>query len=711
MIKYFLSFSVRKQIIALLGFMGVIILVFSGGVIFDNWSKYSENKELADFVEFSIKASDLVHEIQKEREMTASFTKSKGQKFSTELPAQRKKTNEKRDIVLRYLKNLHVDAGHVKFNESLMDMVKVLGHLTETRQGVDALSISAGKVIGFYTRINTDVLNAISDIQHYSHDSEILLQLSAYINFLQGKEKAGIERAVGAGGFTTGFNSQNITKFNKLITIQETYFSVFKGVTSPANLAFFNAALSSEAVKEVARMRDIAYLAVESGDFQGVTADYWFKQITAKIDSLKQIEDKVATHLFEDVLHKEYAALYLLLAISLLTLLAFSGVVYFGMNFTNELDACFSALKRALTKGSEGILNYRIEDINSQGEMKDVQDCTNDFMTQTNLFVDSAASCMGALAREDYSQKVPVTSLKGRFSESADAMNAAVKVSGDQARALGGLMGELEKTVKSVIEDTAKLAGKMKDSSATMLSMSNDSVEKSAEVDRAASTSQEGAVSVASAVEELSASIGQISTQAEQSNKVVSKTQDEVTAVIKVVESFATDVDNIGHVVELINDIAEQTNLLALNATIESARAGEAGKGFAVVASEVKNLAGQTAKATEEIVEKIGSIQSGSEKISAGIKSIGETMGEVFEISNEITSSVEEQNAATQEISTNMQRTSDNVNDVKENIGDIKTSLEENVSSASSILAMTDDLRTNVDRIGDALDSVLKKQA
>ncbi|MER2520877.1 MAG: methyl-accepting chemotaxis protein, partial [Bdellovibrionales bacterium] len=112
----------------------------------------------------------------------------------------------------------------------------------------------------------------------------------------------------------------------------------------------------------------------------------------------------------------------------------------------------------------------------------------------------------------------------------------------------------------------------------------------------------------------------------------------------------------IGDVVKLIQDIAEQTNLLALNATIEAARAGEAGKGFAVVASEVKNLATQTARATEEISKKIVTVQNVSQESVSAIRSIGKTIDHISQVAGVIAHAVQQQNAATQEISQNVQQ-------------------------------------------------------
>ena len=136
----------------------------------------------------------------------------------------------------------------------------------------------------------------------------------------------------------------------------------------------------------------------------------------------------------------------------------------------------------------------------------------------------------------------------------------------------------------------------------------------------------------------------------------------------------------------MITDIAEQTNLLALNATIEAARAGDAGKGFAVVASEVKNLATQTANATDEIGNQIGGIQVATQKAVDAIQDIGKTIGDVNEIATSIASAVEEQSAATQEIARNVQQAAKGTDEVTTNISGVTKAAGETGQAASEIL-------------------------
>ncbi|MCB1753821.1 MAG: methyl-accepting chemotaxis protein, partial [Gammaproteobacteria bacterium] len=187
----------------------------------------------------------------------------------------------------------------------------------------------------------------------------------------------------------------------------------------------------------------------------------------------------------------------------------------------------------------------------------------------------------------------------------------------------------------------------------TMSSIAERSSGQSAEVASAAELASSNVQTVAAAAEELGSSISEISRQMSVQNGAA---DDAVTAALASdteIKGLAEKVEAIGDVVNLITGIAEQTNLLALNATIEAARAGDAGKGFAVVASEVKNLASQTAKATDQIATQIQEVQDRTGKAVSAIADIGTRIEKIREIAASVAAAVEEQNAASGEISRN----------------------------------------------------------
>ncbi len=210
---------------------------------------------------------------------------------------------------------------------------------------------------------------------------------------------------------------------------------------------------------------------------------------------------------------------------------------------------------------------------------------------------------------------------------------------------------------------------------------------------------------VASATEEMTSSVSEISRQVHESSRIAGEAVKQAERTDARIGELSQAASRIGDVVKLITAIAEQTNLLALNATIEAARAGEAGKGFAVVASEVKQLAAQTAKATDEIGSQIAGMQAATEDSVAAIKEIGATITRISEIATTISAAVEEQGVTTQEIARNVHQAAQGTSQVAANIGEVNRGAGETGSASSHVLASaqslskeSDHLKTEVDR-------------
>ena len=246
--------------------------------------------------------------------------------------------------------------------------------------------------------------------------------------------------------------------------------------------------------------------------------------------------------------------------------------------------------------------------------------------------------------------------------------------------------------VSEVTDIVASAAAELQNTAESMSATAEQTSKQSSAVAAASEQASTNVQTIASAAEELASSLEEVGRQVTESSTIAQSAVQEAQKTNEAVEGLATASSKIGEVVDLINDIASQTNLLALNATIEAARAGDAGKGFAVVASEVKSLAGQTAKATEEIGSQITSIQGATQEAVSAIKGIGETIDKINGIASTIASAVEEQSAATQEIARNVQQASTGTQEVSSNIGDVQKAADETGQSAGQLLEAAGEL-------------------
>ena len=269
----------------------------------------------------------------------------------------------------------------------------------------------------------------------------------------------------------------------------------------------------------------------------------------------------------------------------------------------------------------------------------------------------------------------------------------------EQRRVMADLADTFEKSVGGIVAQVSTAATDMQTAATQLTATANETSMQSQAVAAAAEQTGANVTSVAGAAEELGASISEISRQVENSATISSEAVREAEKAAQVVAELNAVAASIGGVVELISGLAAQTNLLALNATIESARAGEAGKGFAVVASEVKSLAGQTAKATTEISDKIAQIQQTTARAVSAIESITGTITDINTASNHIANTVDQQNGATQEIVHAVAQASAGAGEVSSNIASMAHSAEQTGSAAAQVLGASSQLARQADTL------------
>jgi methyl-accepting chemotaxis protein len=254
------------------------------------------------------------------------------------------------------------------------------------------------------------------------------------------------------------------------------------------------------------------------------------------------------------------------------------------------------------------------------------------------------------------------------------------------------LAGEFEQAVGAIIEAVSVATGELHGTAKSLTETAHETHQLANTVSAVASDASSNVRSVAVATDQLASSIAEIGEQAQRSRDIANEAVRSAATTDARIAQMSEVAARIGNVLNLITGIAHQTNLLALNATIEAARSGEAGRGFAVVASEVKNLANQTASATEEIARQIDDIQVVTRDSIASIKDIGSIIQRVSEIATKITSAVEEQHAATREIAHNVQEAAQGTDSVTAKIKTLEADASETGSAASQVFLFASQL-------------------
>jgi methyl-accepting chemotaxis protein len=281
-----------------------------------------------------------------------------------------------------------------------------------------------------------------------------------------------------------------------------------------------------------------------------------------------------------------------------------------------------------------------------------------------------------------------------------------------RARRQEGMSVEISRfgaEVEATLSELGRISDQMLAASGRLTGSTDNASTRTSSASAASAEASENVRDIASAADELAASVSEIDRQVAQSNAIATKAVSEAEWTNATVKELNEAAGRIGDVVRLITDIAEQTNLLALNATIEAARAGDAGRGFAVVASEVKALAGQTARATEDIGAQIAGMQHATMRSIEAIGAIERTIREIGDISGAIAAAVTEQGAATQEIARSVETAAKRTSETAGEVVKVGAATAETRDSAVAVKTVAEDLGNVAARIRGQVDAFFEK--
>jgi len=691
---------IRLSNIRIAGRLAVAIIIplaifscLAGYDLLQTWRIHVEMAKLNQMAEAVAGISRFIHQLQRERGASAVFVGSKGAQLGTELAAQRKLTDDARATAKILLTQVATADNSADIMDAVTKATAAVDLVDGKRHDIDSFAITAQDSNTYFTETIGKLLVVTGEIAKISSNGVISTAISSYVNFMQGKERAGQERAVGAAGVAQGkFELPAYTRLLGLGAAQDTYFSAFLAAATPAQHDFFEKTMSGSVAKTVAEMRDVIAAGGLSGNLQGLDGKAWFQATTARIDLLKTVEDRIATDLtaMTSAIQADATSAFVKLTGIAGAAFAFSFVLAFliARSVTRPLKALSATMTelergnnsveipytgrgdeigdnaRALETFKENLVRMqKMEAERKETEAHNAAEREAAVQKMANEFEAAVGGIVRAAVAGDFTQRVDLDGKTGLVLNVGTQINSLCE---NVARALDDLVAMLDALAEGNLNQriTAEYRGNfgllkenanktaerigatIADIKASAAQVTNASAEISISTTDLSQRTEEQAASLeetSASMEQISATVkknaenAQAANQSAASTRAIAERGGEVVA--KAVEAMAQieqSSGKISDIIGVIDEIARQTNLLALNAAVEAARAGDAGRGFAVVASEVRTLAQRSSQAAKDIKDLITSsnsqVKNGVELVNKAGASLNEIVDSIKQV-------------------------------------------------------------------------------
>ncbi len=677
--------SIRKQI-ALLAIVPLFgILVFAAISINEKYGELQKHAEMGPLTEIAEAAEAVVHEMQKERGKTVGWIAAGFPDKGVERIRKQRALSDERIVALNQAFG-RFSSDNADLTREFSEISKGLKSLAAHRLKVDAHDMTIPKNVGTYTGHIKKLIRSIGKIIGTSPTASVTMELLPFRALVDAKEAGGLERAMGGALFAE--IAKGDLKFNRYLAYvgklgaEAAYLDEFRQMAGEDQSKLFDATVIGADVAQVAEWRKVLKRLPETRDGQGIDGVVWFDTATKRLNMIKSVSTAlierakanvatVSTGLWSQILWTAFAAV--------MVVIVTAGIVVFQVR---GITGALRHIRDSMAEIAAGMQHVDVPMTERPDEIGDI--ARAGLVFSENL---------------DVRLRLEKTAAEERFKEK------------QRQDHLDRVVNDFKGIVSGVLEALEAQTANMASSAGALSDVAHSASNQASSAESASANSAESVQTAAAAVEQLSASIGEILNQSDRADEIVSAANDVVTTTDKEVSGLAEEAEKIGAVVEIIRGIAEQTNLLALNATIEAARAGDAGKGFAVVAQEVKALSNQTAQATEQIADQIGSVQSLTYGAVDSIRSISGSIGQVNEIMSAIANAVGEQSQATGEITNSINAASDGSLHVSENVGRVASAITETRREAESVDEISTVTKSVADQLSEAVERFLDNVA
>jgi methyl-accepting chemotaxis protein len=614
------------------------LLLFIANDMYRAYHSFEQANETIANARLVKMTSSLVHELQKERGISAGYIGSNGKRFATELRSQRTSTNNSAQQLTGFLQDTNY---HENTKSVIQQLRQKLGQLSNVRRQIDALDIPLAKALGYYSGNNTVILDLNGNLASRTEEANSARRFLTLYNLAYAKEQAGVERAVLNGVFASGaFTPELYLQFITLVTKQDTYLKSTYNVANVTNKLVLDQFNQSQETRKVEQFRD---LAKNSDNGLNVDANAWFSAATARINKLKSTEDA----LLDEVMLYSSEMVNSRRMIILFQLVLFLLVLTLGY-------------------GVFSTINLRARQSNEINRVMRKVDGEKDFTDPVEVFTEDELGKIAELINLTFKNiRLDFISFQKNAQEIGEATLQAASAT-DQSKAN---LNQLQMNISSIASATEEM------------SVSITSVMENMQV--ASNGAENAAKETLNGEEAVKISM-----------RGIAETADEVAKVGNTITELNGRVNDILGMVDVIKSVAEQTNLLALNAAIEAARAGEQGRGFAVVADEVRSLAQRTQQSTQEISNVVDVLKSSSQNAFASIESGNQQAREavvnaekISEVLTKIVDNIKSVDDVTRVIASSTQEQSSVIQSINSNVANIDDQARENVVGAEQLSA------------------------